>query len=159
MTMRGTWSRLTSLQRCASRSWQLRCPGRRRRKVSHAAFQSLTFCQLPNYKLARKSPEAQRGSTFPFVDKFEVSKGEYITSDDIGRLLLPLIGEERQQRFDRVVANRTFNVLPIVEGLYDMGNLAAVFRSADGRSSSPTQVQSQWSLGQRCGRCAVNAST
>jgi hypothetical protein len=32
----------------------------------------------------------------------------------------------------QVVANRTFNVLPIVEGVYDMGNLAAVARSADG---------------------------
>ena len=32
----------------------------------------------------------------------------------------------------QVAANRTFNVLPIVEGVYDMGNLAAVTRSADG---------------------------
>ena len=32
----------------------------------------------------------------------------------------------------KVCANRTFNVLPIVEGVYDMGNLAAVCRSADG---------------------------
>jgi len=30
------------------------------------------------------------------------------------------------------VTERTFNVLPIVEGVYDMGNLAAVTRSADG---------------------------
>ncbi len=33
------------------------------------------------------------------------------------------------------VASRTFNVLPIVEGVYDMGNLAAVARSADGEGS------------------------
>jgi hypothetical protein len=32
----------------------------------------------------------------------------------------------------QVAANRTFNVLPIVEGVYDMGNLAAIARSADG---------------------------
>lgn len=32
----------------------------------------------------------------------------------------------------QAVANRTFNVLPIVEGVYDMGNLAAVTRSSDG---------------------------
>ena len=31
-----------------------------------------------------------------------------------------------------MAANRTFNVLPIVEGVYDMGNLAAIARSADG---------------------------
>ena len=32
----------------------------------------------------------------------------------------------------QVAANRTFNVLPIVEGVYDMGNLAAIARSSDG---------------------------
>lgn len=34
--------------------------------------------------------------------------------------------------FLQCVTERTFNVLPIVEGVYDMGNLAAVTRSADG---------------------------
>jgi dienelactone hydrolase len=34
--------------------------------------------------------------------------------------------------FAQVCAARTFNVLPIVEHVYDMGNLAAVCRSADG---------------------------
>ena len=32
----------------------------------------------------------------------------------------------------QVAAARTFRVLPIVEGLYDMGNLAAVCRTSDG---------------------------
>lgn len=32
----------------------------------------------------------------------------------------------------QVCASRTFNVLPIVEHCYDLGNLAAVCRSADG---------------------------
>ena len=31
-----------------------------------------------------------------------------------------------------VLEKRTFSVLPVVEGLYNMGNLAAVCRSADG---------------------------
>ncbi|PNH12110.1 tRNA (guanosine(18)-2'-O)-methyltransferase [Tetrabaena socialis] len=39
--------------------------------------------------------------------------------------------EERVQRINRVAAARTFTVLPVVEGLYDMGNLSAVCRSAD----------------------------
>lgn len=32
----------------------------------------------------------------------------------------------------KVCASRTFNVLPICENIYDLGNLAAVCRSADG---------------------------
>lgn len=32
----------------------------------------------------------------------------------------------------QVCASRTFNVLPICENIYDLGNLAAVCRSADG---------------------------
>jgi tRNA G18 (ribose-2'-O)-methylase SpoU len=39
--------------------------------------------------------------------------------------------EERIQRIQRVVSQRTYNVVPVVEGLYDMGNLAACCRSAD----------------------------
>lgn len=38
-------------------------------------------------------------------------------------------------RLTQVVANRTFNVLPIVEGVYDMGNLAAITRSSDGAAA------------------------
>ena len=39
--------------------------------------------------------------------------------------------EERIQRIKSVVDSRTYTVLPIVENLYDMGNLSAVLRSAD----------------------------
>lgn len=35
------------------------------------------------------------------------------------------------ERIRQVAANRTFNVLPIVEGVYDMGNLSAICRSVD----------------------------
>lgn len=33
----------------------------------------------------------------------------------------------------QVIAARSYSVVPVVEGLYDMGNLAAVCRSADGK--------------------------
>ena len=55
-----------------------------------------------------------------------------LNSSQLAELITPLLGDERLDRFDSVIANRTFNVLPIVEGLYDMGNLAAIVRSADG---------------------------
>lgn len=41
----------------------------------------------------------------------------------------------------QVAANRTFNVLPIVEGVYDMGNLAAIARSADGAAPAVEELQ------------------
>jgi tRNA (guanosine-2'-O-)-methyltransferase len=47
------------------------------------------------------------------------------------RLLEPFALEERVKRIEAVVRSRCFGVLPIVEGLYDMGNFAAVCRSAD----------------------------
>ncbi len=39
--------------------------------------------------------------------------------------------QERLERIEKVCSNRTFDVLPIVEHPYDLGNLAAVCRSAD----------------------------
>ncbi len=46
-------------------------------------------------------------------------------------LQTPFLTEERIQKFKNVVTKRTYNVLPVVEGLYDMGNLSATCRSAD----------------------------
>jgi hypothetical protein len=43
----------------------------------------------------------------------------------------------------QVIASRSYDVVPVVEGLYDMGNLAAVCRSADGKhQAQPGSVQS-----------------
>lgn len=86
----------------------------------------------PPAQQARKNVAEQRGSTFPFKDAFELGKGTVVTADGVFDLLLPLVGDERLQRFQQVAASRTFNVLPIVEQTYDMGNLAAIIRSADG---------------------------
>lgn len=53
-----------------------------------------------------------------------------------GDLLLPkLLSSQQSWRClcrVQVVGARSYNVVPVVEGLHDMGNLAAVCRSADG---------------------------
>ncbi|EFN57254.1 hypothetical protein CHLNCDRAFT_21737 [Chlorella variabilis] len=64
-------------------------------------------------------------------DEFEVAKGLTISGQQVVDTLTPLMTQDRIQRIERVCAARTFNVLPIVESIYDMGNLAAVCRSAD----------------------------
>lgn len=67
---------------------------------------------------------------FP-IDLSEMTDGKQLDANEIINMLAPFMTEERVDRIQAVAAKRTFNVLPIVEGLYDMGNLAAVCRSAD----------------------------
>lgn len=43
-----------------------------------------------------------------------------------------LLQPERLARIRAVAAGRTFSVLPVLEGLYDRGNVSAVVRSAEG---------------------------
>ncbi|KAK9818965.1 hypothetical protein WJX74_008645 [Apatococcus lobatus] len=47
-------------------------------------------------------------------------------------LLGPLVTPERLLSLNQVVASRSFEVVPVVEGLYDQGNFGAVCRSAEG---------------------------
>lgn len=70
-----------------------------------------------------------RVAGFPFVDEFSFG-GELMNSDRVIQLLSPLVTDERMEKIERVISQRTYTVLPVVEGLYDMGNLAAVCRSA-----------------------------
>lgn len=67
---------------------------------------------------------------FPYLDQFKV-KDRVLTSTQILEMLGPYMLEERKERIKRVVANRTYTVCPVVEGLLDLGNISAVFRSAD----------------------------
>ena len=45
--------------------------------------------------------------------------------------LSPLITEERMQKLQQVIANRSMSIAPVMEHLYDRGNLSAVMRSAE----------------------------
>lgn len=60
------------------------------------------------------------GPRFPITAPFNV-KGHQIDTDTVLEALRPLITDERAARIERAVSLRTFNVLPIVEGAYDMG--------------------------------------
>ena len=53
------------------------------------------------------------------------------TAHEIIRALEPLLTEERHARIDTVVAGRTRAVIPVLDGLYNPHNVAAVLRSAD----------------------------
>ncbi|KFK25786.1 hypothetical protein AALP_AA8G160100 [Arabis alpina] len=71
-----------------------------------------------------------RGSWFPYKDRFRC--GElHLSSREVLEAVSPIIMEERLDRFRRVAENRSFSVCLVVEGLSDIGNINAAFRSAD----------------------------
>jgi tRNA (guanosine-2'-O-)-methyltransferase len=45
--------------------------------------------------------------------------------------LKPLLTKERVEKIDRVVEQRTYNVVAVLEDIYDRGNASAVMRSAE----------------------------
>jgi len=52
--------------------------------------------------------------------------------DEIISRLAPVLTSERCARIAQVVAGRTYDVVPVLETLYDRGNVSAVLRSAEG---------------------------
>jgi tRNA (guanosine-2'-O-)-methyltransferase len=60
----------------------------------------------------------------------QVGDREYPTRDIIAAIG-PQLTDERRARLAEVVANRTFNVIPVLENLYDLGNVSAVMRSQE----------------------------
>lgn len=84
-------------------------------------------------KAQRHSPEELRvvDNRFPFKEGFELGDGRHIDSDAVLDHLESVIEAERLSKIKQVVAGRTFSVVPVLEGIYDRGNIGAVARSAD----------------------------
>lgn len=57
--------------------------------------------------------------------------GQVWPAGEVVRLLGDHMTERRKARIQRVIEERTETVVPVVEGLYDMGNVSAVLRSAE----------------------------
>eukprot|EP00238_Polyblepharides_amylifera_P008722 CAMPEP_0196575596 /NCGR_PEP_ID=MMETSP1081-20130531/5042_1 /TAXON_ID=36882 /ORGANISM="Pyramimonas amylifera, Strain CCMP720" /LENGTH=322 /DNA_ID=CAMNT_0041893949 /DNA_START=232 /DNA_END=1200 /DNA_ORIENTATION=- len=68
---------------------------------------------------------------FPYTDPIQLDNGLEVSGAAVLQHLSPLIQDGRRAKFEEVASQRTFNVVPVVEGLYDMGNVAAVCRSAE----------------------------
>lgn len=54
-----------------------------------------------------------------------------VSSREVVDALDPYIMDARKERIRRAVANRSYSVCLVVEGLTDFGNVSAAFRSAD----------------------------
>ena len=61
---------------------------------------------------------------------FKLGQGTFSSRQVLDRIR-PQLTSERIARLDEVVGQRTFNVVPVLENLYDLGNISAVFRSAE----------------------------
>jgi Arc/MetJ-type ribon-helix-helix transcriptional regulator len=75
---------------------------------------------------------ANSTSRFPFLEPFQLRDGRQASSSEIIRAMRPLMTQDRLEKIQRVAAERTFDVVPVIEGVYDKGNVAAVARSCDG---------------------------
>jgi tRNA (guanosine-2'-O-)-methyltransferase len=66
----------------------------------------------------------------PHQDPFLIG-GIPFSAADIVRILGPMLLPSRRARIDETVAGRTYSIVPVLEGLYDRGNVSAVLRTAE----------------------------
>lgn len=67
-----------------------------------------------------------------WVDSEPIVLGDIrVSARQVIELLSPQLTEERRARLDAVVAHRSDQVVPILENIYDRGNVSAVMRSAE----------------------------
>lgn len=77
------------------------------------------------------SPTGRVQKWFPYDDSFKLNEESTLTSSEVLSMLSPFLEDGRKQRIEEVVAHRTYSLSIVVEGLLDLGNISAVFRSAD----------------------------
>lgn len=68
---------------------------------------------------------------FPFHSEIQVEPGRQVPYRDVLAAIFPLLTSERQARIQQVVSQRCFQVVPVLENLYDRGNISAVLRSCE----------------------------
>ena len=69
-------------------------------------------------------------SLSPHSEPFTFDEQSFSASQIIEGLT-QFIRPERMEKFRRVIEGRTYTVVPVLEGLYDRGNVSAVFRTAE----------------------------
>ncbi len=67
---------------------------------------------------------------FPHSGQFEYADRR-LSAREILELVEPYLTPERRERIRRVVESRTCDVVPVLENIYDRGNISAVLRSAE----------------------------
>jgi tRNA (guanosine-2'-O-)-methyltransferase len=75
--------------------------------------------------------ESSERERFPYVDGFAFDSGAACSTEDMLDIVGPLLSEDRKLRLENVLNCRTFSLMPILEGIYDIGNMLAVCRSTE----------------------------
>ena len=75
----------------------------------------------------------------PLCDPLPVAGGA-VSAERVLEVVGPTLTPARRERIERVVAARTCAVVPVLEGLTDAGNIAAVLRSAEGLGFAAVHV-------------------
>ncbi|MFP4501710.1 MAG: TrmH family RNA methyltransferase [Candidatus Hydrogenedentota bacterium] len=57
--------------------------------------------------------------------------GSLLTAAAVCEVLAPYLSQARRARIAQVIAGRTYSVTPVLEGLYDRGNISAVLRTSE----------------------------
>ena len=76
---------------------------------------------------------------FPLRDPLPIGGGA-VSAEQVLEVIGPTITPARRELIERVVAARTCAVVPVLEGLRDAGNVAAVLRSAEGLGFAAVHV-------------------
>ncbi len=71
-----------------------------------------------------------RKSVLNMTGSFEFG-GQLFSTEEVIEAITPILTDERMQRIDEVLKHRTFNMIPVMENIYDRGNISAVMRSAE----------------------------
>ncbi len=69
-------------------------------------------------------------SRCPHLEPLRIDSEDFLPAEII-EVLSPLVSVERKERIATTLDSRTYNVTPVMEGLYDRGNVSAVLRSAE----------------------------
>jgi tRNA (guanosine-2'-O-)-methyltransferase len=78
----------------------------------------------------RSSEELFSKRKLILADTIRVGKTD-VSIDAILDRLTPILTEHRRETMERVIANRSFHLVTVLENIYDRGNVSAVMRSAD----------------------------
>lgn len=78
-------------------------------------------------------------SRFPHSALIQVGALQ-VEAEHILDLAKPYLTPHRQERIEQVVAERTYTVVPVLENIYDRGNVSAVMRSAEAMGYQSVQV-------------------
>jgi len=102
---------------------------RRARTYAPDAYEYHGFVRVRKEGLGARVNE-DASSRFPFGDGFEFETCECETEEMV-EATASMASAERRARLENVLANRSFSLMPVLEGIYDIGNMLAVCRTTE----------------------------